>query len=92
MLFRPSMLIVIKMLIKVHIKLDRSVYKQGQHIKSEVEVTLETGKVTHSSLTLANWGSGEGGGPDGAAGAGDGVRVQPGGGGRVQEEGDPGCL
>ena len=35
---------------KVHIKLDRSVYKQGQHIKPEVEVTLETGKVARSSL------------------------------------------
>ena len=35
---------------KVHIKLDRSVYKQGQRIKPEVEVTLETGKVTISSL------------------------------------------
>ena len=34
----------------MHIKLDRSVYKQGQHIKPEVEVTLETGKVTRSSL------------------------------------------
>ena len=33
-------------MLKVHIKLERSVYKQGQHIKPEVEVTLETGKVT----------------------------------------------
>ena len=33
-------------------KLDRSVYKQGQRIKPEVEVTLETGKVTTSKNTL----------------------------------------
>ena len=36
--------------------------------------------------------AGEGGGVDGAAGAGDGVRVQPRRGGRVQEEGDLGRL
>ena len=40
----------VKLIMKVHIKLDRSVYKQGQHIKPEVEVTLETGKVTHLSF------------------------------------------
>ena len=33
-------------------KLDRSVYKQGQHIKPEVEVTLETGKVNLTSEVL----------------------------------------
>lgn len=38
--------------IEVHMKLDRSVYKQGQHIKPEVEVTLETGKVKVESLMV----------------------------------------
>jgi len=38
--------------IEVHIKLDRSVYKQGQHIKPEVEVTLETGKVKVEGLMV----------------------------------------
>merc|ERR1712223_287898 len=38
--------------IEVHIKLDRSVYKQGQRIKPEVEVTLESGKVKVEGLMV----------------------------------------
>jgi hypothetical protein len=34
--------------IEVHIELERSVYKQGQRIMPEVEVTLEAGKVWKS--------------------------------------------